>query len=47
MKKIFQLLNCVAALFIAITSCHKENNNGYVATPVIDTLQGKEFSFQI
>jgi hypothetical protein len=35
----------VAALFIAITSCHKENNNGYVATPVIDTLRGKEFSF--
>ena len=45
MKKKFQLLNCVAALFIAITSCHKENNNGYVATPVIDTLRGKEFSF--
>ena len=50
MKKTFQFLNYVAVLFIVITSCHKahENSNRYVApppVPVIDTLQGKEFSF--
>ena len=50
MKDTFQLLNYVAVLLIAITSCHKaqENTNGYVAPPpltVIDTLRGKEFIF--
>src|SRR6188768_168838 len=47
MKKTPQLLNCVAVLFIAITSCHKDHGN-YVTPPtptVIDTLPGKEFSF--
>lgn len=50
MKKTFKLLNYVAVLFIAITSCNKDHGN-YVAPPpptvitVIDTLPGKEFSF--
>ena len=47
MKKTPQLLNYVAVLFIAITSCHKDHGN-YVTPPppiVIDTLPGKEFSF--
>ena len=47
MKKTPQLLNCMAVLFIAITSCHKDHGN-YVTPPtptVIDTLPGKEFSF--
>jgi len=47
MKRTPQLLNYVAVLFIAITSCHKDHGN-YVTPPpptVIDTLAGKEFSF--
>jgi len=50
MKKTFKLLNYVAVLFIAITSCHKDHGNYVAPSPpmvitVIDTLPGKEFSF--